>query len=127
MIPAMLNRMINYKYYAINYLDDRCESDRGFVEGMCASGNHDQRLACLWRAAKYYKVTRTLPVIAEERRLGRALEAIDAIADSITGDNVDAIVRELEKTFEAAKQRSFLPADTIITSGDTRLQNLKER
>jgi hypothetical protein len=70
----------------------------------------DQRLACLWRAAKYYKVTRTLPVIREERRLGRALEALDAVADPITEDNVDAVVWELERTFEAVYGRYALSA-----------------
>ncbi len=102
--------MVNYKYYAISYLDDWCESDRGFVEGMCANEDHDQRLACLLRAAKYYKVTRTLPVIPEEQRLGLALEAVDAVADSITKDNVDAIVWELEKKFESIYGRYALSA-----------------
>jgi hypothetical protein len=102
--------MTNFKYYAINYLDDWCESDRGFVEGICASENHDQRLACLWKAANYYKVARTLPVIPEKRRLGRALESIDAVADSITADNVDAIVWELEKTFQSVYGKYALSA-----------------
>ena len=42
--------------------------------------------------------------------MAAALEAIDAIADSITGDNVDAIVWELEKTFKSVYDRHALSA-----------------
>ena len=107
---VILKPVINYNYFAINYLDDWCDADRRFVDGLCFSRTGDERLACLWKAAKYYKVTRTLPVINEERRLGRALEAIDAINNQITEETVGTVVCDLERTFKRVYGKNALSA-----------------
>lgn len=93
--------MENFKFFALQYLNDWCRYDSRFVDGLSRSRGRDDRLLCMQEAAKYYKIARNFKTLPNEQRLDNALQALDAMGDSIADENVDAIVCELADTFRS--------------------------
>ena len=92
--------MENLKFLALQYLNDWYDDESDFVADLSSSNDRDARLCCIQKAAKYYKVIRNFKILAGEKRLDKALQALDAVGDSITDENVDLIVCELARTFQ---------------------------
>lgn len=90
----------NFRFFAMHYLNDWCTDDSRFHAGMIRDKDPATRLAALWEAAKYYKVTRTLPTLVAEQRLTGALAAIDAVPTPVTDASVDASVCDLATRFQ---------------------------
>jgi hypothetical protein len=99
----------NFGFFALHYLNDWCSDDRHFVAGVQPEKATPERVASLWKAAVYYKVTRTLPTIQEERLAG-ALAAIDEVATPITDATVDAAVCGLATRFRELYGRYAISA-----------------
>jgi hypothetical protein len=93
-------RLLNFRFFALHYLNDWCCDDSRFVTGVSPEQDAATRLESLWEAAKYYKVTRTLPTLDGEERLAGALQAIDAVPVPITEATVDQAVCELAARFQ---------------------------
>jgi hypothetical protein len=92
--------MINFKFFALHYLNDWYSDDSRFVAGLSSDNGREERLDRLREAATYYKVARTLRTINEDRLAG-ALCALDAVKPPITEENVDVTVCDLAKTLQA--------------------------
>jgi hypothetical protein len=58
----------------------------------------------------YYRVNRTFEKIQEEKRLDKALSALEATSCSITDENVDSIVCDLAGTFRSIYKRNAISA-----------------
>jgi len=93
--------MENFKFFALQYLNDWCRDDSRLVDGLSPSRSKHDRLLCMREAAKYYKIARNFKTLPNELRLDNALQALDAMGDSITDENVDAIVCKLADTFHS--------------------------
>jgi hypothetical protein len=90
----------NFRFFAMHYLNDWCTDDSRFCADVMRDNDPVRRRDGLWEAAKYYKVTRTLPTLDGEERLAAALAAIDAVPLPVTDATVDAAVRDLASRFE---------------------------
>jgi hypothetical protein len=100
----------NFRYYALSYLNDWCESDRFFVKWLAPVNERGVRLQWLDRAAKYYKVSRNFDQIAEIVRYDRALTVLDGITHAITDDNVSETVWKLAEQFRSIYRKYALSA-----------------
>jgi hypothetical protein len=100
----------NFRFFALHYLDDWCSEDSRFVAGVVPDNPKSTRLELLWEAAKYYKVTRTLPTIDGEERLSGALKAIDAVPVPVTEGTVDDAVIGLATRFQELYGRYAISA-----------------
>lgn len=88
------------EFLALQYLNDWCSDEHALVSGLHLDEARGDRLACLRRAATYYKVARNFP-LRDEDRLSGALAALDAIGPSITDANVDSAVGDLAAKFQS--------------------------
>lgn len=93
--------MENVRPFALEYLDAWCEYDRGFVNGI-RSEARIERLHSLNKAARYYGIARTLKIDPGERRLDKALRALEAIRDSAVEGDVDSAVKGLAENLHKA-------------------------
>lgn len=100
----------NFRFFAMHYLNDWCSDDRRFVAGLAPENDRKSRLATLWEAAKYYKITRTLPTITGEVRLAGALDAIDQVPSPMTEAVVDDAVCGLANSFDTLYGRYAISA-----------------
>src|SRR5688500_18485086 len=91
----------NFYFFAMKYLDDWCSDDSRFVAGLSPANPTPVRLDALWEAAKYYKVTRTLPTVDGEDRLAGALQAIDSVPAALSEATVDEAVVGLATRFQS--------------------------
>jgi hypothetical protein len=100
----------NFHFFAMHYLNDWCADDQRFVDGLSLEHDRETRLARLWEAAKYYKVTRTLPKLDGEARLAAALDAIDLVPIPVTEATVDDAVCRLASRFKSLYGRYAISA-----------------
>jgi hypothetical protein len=100
----------NFHFFAIGYLNDWCCDDSRFVAGVSPNRVTSARLELLWEAAKYYKVTRTLPTIDGEDRLAAALQALDSVPVPLTEATVDDAVVGLATRFQELYGRYAISA-----------------
>lgn len=91
--------MEDFRFFALQYLNEWCSDDRRFVAGLSPGRKEDDRRAWLCKAAAYYRVARNFKK-CEEPRFGCALAALDAITNPVTEENVDSTVSDLAKTFQ---------------------------
>jgi hypothetical protein len=91
----------NFKFFALDYLNDWCGHDHDFVFGLSADKTASERVETLQRAAKYYGVARTLKICGENERLGFALAELDAIPSPVTDDTVDSVVHRLAEALRS--------------------------
>jgi hypothetical protein len=92
--------MGNFKFFALQYLNDWFGYDRRFVDGLSPTNSRGVRLRCIQEAAKYYRINRNFKTLPDEERLSRALAAVDEVSVPITEDSVDSAVCDLAKAFQ---------------------------
>ncbi len=94
--------MENFKSFALLYLNDWYEKDRGFIEELSSStSTKEVRLRCLGEAAQYYGVLRDFGGVAK-KGLDQALTMLEKVAQTVTIKNVCMVVPKLARDFESA-------------------------
>jgi hypothetical protein len=101
--------MENFKFFALQYLNEWYLDDSRFVAGF-KSDSRDVRLGYIQETVKYYGVNRTFEKIQEEKRLDKALSALEATSCSLTDGNVDSVVCNLAKAFRSIYKRNAISA-----------------
>lgn len=102
--------LFNFRFFALHYLNDWCDDDRRFVEGLRPNIETSERLKILREAASYYGVSRTLPTLDGEERLTAALAEIDAIEIPINEQRVDEVICRLANQLEERYGRYAISA-----------------
>jgi hypothetical protein len=90
----------NFKFFALQYLNDWYEKDRGFIAEL-SSITKEVRLRCLEEAAQYYGVLRNFGGVAE-KGLDAAFTMLENAAQNVTLQSVVAVVSKLATDFESA-------------------------
>jgi hypothetical protein len=92
----------NFKFFALQYLNDWYEKDRGFINEL-SSITKEIRLRNLHDAAQYYGVLRNFGGVAE-KGLDAAFTLLENAAQTVTlqSQSVIAVVSQLAKDFEIA-------------------------
>lgn len=103
----------NFRFFALQYLNDWFQYDRIFVEGL-ASKDHECRIITLRQAAQYYGVARNFKTLASEtaagNRLSAALNALEQVAEQFDGDRVDDEVDRLAARFKSTYKKYLVSA-----------------
>jgi len=128
----------HFRFFALQYLNDWCRYDRGFVEGLSPGKSRDDRLDSLQKAAKYYKIARNFKRRPDENenRLDKALQELEAIGNSITEDKVSSTVCDLagrlhlsygENVISAASKLLWIRHKSPIVIYDSRANQCLEK
>lgn len=107
--PSHNGEMENFKFFALQYLNEWYLDDSRFVAGF-KSENRDVRLSYIQEAVKYYRVNRTFEKIQEEKRLDKALSALEATSCLLTDEDVASTVCDLARTFRSIYKRNAISA-----------------
>lgn len=95
----------NFKFFALQYLNDWYEKDRGFIAELSSTtSTREVRLRCLEEAAQYYGVLRNFGGVAE-KGMDAALTMLGNAAQTVTLQNVVPVVSTLATDFESAYPR----------------------
>lgn len=92
----------NFKFFALQYLNDWYEKDRGYIAELSSTtSTKDVHLCCLQDAAQYYGVLRNFGGVAE-KGLDAAFTMLETAAQTLTVKNVCEVVQKLAEDFELA-------------------------
>jgi len=101
------------KQAAFSYLDQWCNADKRFTEGIAIGQVNDRRVRSIQEAANFYGVSRSLPMLKSERhRLERALDEVFSVPEPAMNDDRSVIeaVDDLAHRFKTVYGRFALSA-----------------